>query len=146
VRIHGVGDLLTTLARCCGPVPGDPCIGFITRGRGVTVHRRDCANILRLDEGKRDRLIEVHWGDEASAELPATVVVRAYDRTGLLRDITAVLGNEGVNVLAVNSASDRASHTATIQIRLEASGIEQLSRVLDRIGSLTNVLDVQRTA
>ncbi len=145
VRIHGVGDLLTQIARCCAPVVGDPCIGFITRGRGVTVHRRDCPNILRLDETKRDRLIEVHWGvDEEAGELPATINVHAYDRTGLLRDITTVLGNEGVNVVSINSSSDRRSHTATIGIRVEAAGIEQLSRVMTRIGALTNVLDVVR--
>jgi GTP pyrophosphokinase len=146
VRIHGVGDLLTQIARCCAPVAGDPCIGFITRGRGVTVHRRDCPNILRLDEAKRDRLIEVHWGDEDAAGLAATIGVHAYDRTGLLRDITTVLGNEGVNVVAINSASDRRSHTATIRIKVEAAGIEQLSRVMARIGALTNVLDVVRVS
>ena len=145
VRIHGVGDLLTQLARCCTPAVGDPCIGFITRGRGVTVHRRDCPNMLRLDETKRDRLIEVHWGvDEETGELPATINVHAYDRTGLLRDITTVLGNEGVNVVSINSSSDKRTHTATIGIRVEATGIEQLSRVMARIGELTNVLEVAR--
>ena len=147
VRIHGVGDLLTQIARCCVPAVGDPCIGFITRGRGVTVHRRDCPNILRLDESKRDRLIEVHWGaDEETGQLPATISVHAYDRTGLLRDITTVLGNEGVNVVSINSNSDKQTHTATIGIRVEASGIEQLSRVMARIGALTNVLEVARVS
>ncbi len=147
VRIHGVGDLLTQLARCCTPAVGDPCIGFITRGRGVTVHRRDCPNMLRLDETKRDRLIEVHWGvDEETGELPATINVRAYDRTGLLRDITTVLGNEGLNVVSINSSSDKRTHTATIGIRVEATGIEQLSRVMARIGELTNVLEVARVS
>ena len=147
VRIHGVGDLLTQLARCCTPAVGDPCIGFITRGRGVTVHRRDCPNMLRLDETKRDRLIEVHWGvDEETGELPATINVHAYDRTGLLRDITTVLGNEGVNVVSINSSTDKRTHTATIGIRVEATGIEQLSRVMARIGELTNVLEVARVS
>jgi GTP pyrophosphokinase len=147
VRIHGVGDLLTQLARCCTPAVGDPCIGFITRGRGVTVHRRDCPNMLRLDETKRDRLIEVHWGvDEETGELPATINVHAYDRTGLLRDITTVLGNEGLNVVSINSSSDKRTHTATIGIRVEATGIEQLSRVMARIGELTNVLEVARVS
>jgi GTP pyrophosphokinase len=147
VRIHGVGDLLTQIARCCAPAVGDPCIGFITRGRGVTVHRRDCPNILRLDESKRDRLIEVHWGaTETTGEVPATISVHAYDRTGLLRDITTVLGNEGVNVVSINSNSDKRTHTATIGIRVEATGIEQLSRVMARIGELTNVLEVARTS
>jgi len=147
VRIHGVGDLLTQIARCCAPVVGDPCIGFITRGRGVTIHRRDCPNILRLDEAKRVRLIEVHWGtEEGEAEMSATISVHAYDRTGLLRDITAVLGNEGVNVVGLNSTSDRRSHTATFQIRVEAVDLEQLSQVMARIGELTNVLDVARVS
>jgi GTP pyrophosphokinase len=147
VRIHGVGDLLTQIARCCSPVAGDPCIGFITQGRGVTIHRRDCPNILRLDETKRARLIDVHWGAKAdSTEMSATISVHAYDRTGLLRDITTVLGNEGVNVVGLNSTSDRSSHTATIQIRVEAVDIEQLSQVMARIGELSNVLDVARVS
>ena len=147
VRIHGVGDLLTQIARCCAPAVGDPCIGFITRGRGVTIHRRDCPNILRLDEARRARLIEVHWGtEEGEAEMSATISVHAYDRTGLLRDITTVLGNEGVNVVGLNSTSDRRSHTATFQIRVEAVDLEQLSQVMARIGELTNVLDVARVS
>ncbi len=145
VRIHGVGDLLTQIARCCTPAVGDQVIGFITRGRGVTVHRRDCPNILRLDEAKRARLIEVHWGDEeVGGGLSATLSVHAYDRTGLLRDITAVLGNEGVDVVSINSQSERRTHTASISIRVEVDGIEQLSRVITRIGALTNVLEVAR--
>ena len=111
------------------------------------MHRRDCPNILRLDESKRDRLIEVHWGaDEETGQLPATISVHAYDRTGLLRDITTVLGNEGVNVVSINSNSDKQTHTATIGIRVEASCIEQLSRVMARIGALTNVLEVARVS
>jgi len=146
VRIHGLGDLLTQMARCCTPTPGDPLIGFITQGRGVTVHRRDCANVLRLPEEKQARLIEVHWSGAAEADLSATLRVRAYDRTGLLRDITTVLGNEEINVLAINSASDKRQHTAEIEVRLETHGIEELSRVIARIGELANVIEVERSA
>ncbi|HEY5720528.1 MAG TPA: bifunctional (p)ppGpp synthetase/guanosine-3',5'-bis(diphosphate) 3'-pyrophosphohydrolase, partial [Gammaproteobacteria bacterium] len=146
IQIHGIGDMLTQMARCCAPAPGDPVIGFITLGRGVTVHRRDCANILRLPDEKLARLIEVQWGGELEAQLTASVRIRAYDRTGLLRDITAVLGNEGINVLAINSVSDRRRHQAEVEVRLETHGIEELSRVIARIGELANVIEVERSA
>ncbi|HYW75702.1 MAG TPA: GTP diphosphokinase [Gammaproteobacteria bacterium] len=101
VTVAGVGNLLTRLARCCCPVPGDAIVGFITRGRGVTVHRLDCTSILRLPEAKHDRLVDVEWGSRASGRYSVDVVVEAYDRFGLLRDIATVLAAEHINVLAL---------------------------------------------
>jgi GTP pyrophosphokinase len=110
------------------------------------VHRSDCPNILRLEADKRDRLIEARWGYADEGVVPATIRIIAYDRTGLLRDITAVLGNETINVLGVTSATHPRSRIAEIEIRLESHGIEELSRVLGKIGELANVREVQRIA
>ncbi len=144
VVIEGVGDLLTHMARCCRPVPGDDVIGFITRGRGVSVHRRDCSNILRMPEENRERLIEVSWGSSGDARYPVEVVLDAYDRPGLLRDITTILAGEGINVVAANTLTDRAERRARMDLTLEITGIGQLSRALNRIGRLRNVLEVHR--
>ncbi|GBE11337.1 MAG TPA: GTP diphosphokinase [Gammaproteobacteria bacterium] len=144
VVIGGVGDLLTHMARCCRPVPGDDIIGFITRGRGVSVHRRDCPNILRMPEENRERLIEVSWGSSGDARYSVEVAVDAYDRPGLLRDITTILAGEGINVVAADTLTDRAERRARMDLTLEITGIGQLSRALNRIGRLRNVLEVHR--
>ncbi len=143
-RIHGVGNLLTQLARCCSPVPHDPIIGYITRGRGVTIHRRDCANILRLDCDDKERLIEVNWEGGAEKTYPVDIHVMAYDRSGLLRDISAVLANDKVNVMGVNTYTDPDDRIAHMGLTLEIADISQLSRVLDRISQLPNVLEARR--
>jgi len=139
-----VGNLLTHMAHCCRPVQGDDVIGFITRGRGVSVHRRDCSNILRMPEENRERLIEVSWGSSGGARYPVEVVLDAYDRPGLLRDITTILAGEGINVVAANTLTDRAERRARMDLTLEITGIGQLSRALNRIGRLRNVLEVHR--
>ncbi|MGM0594170.1 MAG: GTP diphosphokinase [Pseudomonadota bacterium] len=145
IKIRGVGNLMTNMARCCKPAPGDPIIGFITQGRGVTIHRSDCKNILNLPESKRPRLIEVEWGglDEAKT-YPVDVEIDAVDRQGLLIDIYSVLGNEKVNILATNTLSDKKSHTARIHLTLEIADIDQLSRILGRINQLPNIVGVRR--
>ena len=144
--IEGVGNLLTHIAQCCRPVPQDPIIGYITRGRGVTIHRRDCPNLLRLASNERERLLEVDWGGAGvSQELyPVEVEILAYDRAGLLRDITAILANERLNVIGVNTYTDKADYVAHMQLTLEIRDIGELSRVLSRIGQLPNVMEVKR--
>ncbi len=146
VRIEGVGDLLTQIARCCKPVPNDPIVGYITRGRGVTIHRRTCANVLRMSGEHRARLIEVEWGGSggASAAYAVDVQVQAYDRAGLLRDITNLLANERINVTALTTTTDRREHMAHIALRIDISGLDQLSRVLAKIAELPNVLVARR--
>jgi GTP pyrophosphokinase len=150
IRIQGVGNLLTAFARCCKPLPNDPVIGFITRGRGVTVHRRDCPNLLRLGASAAGRLIEVEWGgaggggEYRSPTYPVDIQVEAFDRPGLLRDITAILANEKINVVAVNVATDRKEHTAHMRLTLEIADIHQLSRVLERINQVPNVREARR--
>ena len=144
LTIEGVGNLLTRMAQCCKPVPGDAIIGFITSGRGVTVHRRDCPNALRYYSDSDERVVAVNWGRESGNTYPVDVEVTIYDRQGLLRDITAVLANEKINVLSVKSLSDKNLNTGRIELTLEISDISVLSRVLARIEQLPNVKQVRR--
>ena len=143
-NIQGVGNLLTTTARCCKPVPNDPIIGYITRGRGVTIHRQDCGNILRLQGEDRRRLIEVNWGEQTDTGYLVDILVEAYDRSGLLRDITALVANEKLNLTSVNTATDERDGIAHMQLTLEIGDISQLSRVLSRIAQLPNVISARR--
>jgi GTP pyrophosphokinase len=145
VEISGVGNLLTSMARCCHPVPNDPIVGYITRGRGVTIHRQDCGNILRLKAEDHDRLIEVEWGASGDAGYPVDISIEAYDRPGLLRDITAVFANDRINLLGVNTATDIHDGIARMSLTVEISDIGQLSRVLTRIGQLPNVVEAKRS-
>jgi GTP pyrophosphokinase len=143
-NIQGVGNLLTTTAKCCKPVPNDPIIGYITRGRGVSIHRQDCGNILRLQGEDRRRLIEVSWGEQADTGYLVDILVEAYDRSGLLRDITALLANEKLNLNSVNTSTDERDGIAYMQLTLEIGDIGQLSRVLSRIAQLPNVISARR--
>ena len=144
VHIHGVGNLLTRLARCCQPAPGDAILGFITRGEGVTIHRRDCRNLQRLEETAPERLIDVTWSDRADRRYAVDITVEAYDRRGLIRDISSLLNNEGINVTAVNTRTDPDDQVARMGLTVEVAGVDQLSRVMDRIAGLRNVRDVHR--
>ena len=145
IQIRGVGNLLTMIARCCKPAMGDPIIGFITQGRGVSIHRSDCKNILNLPEAKRSRLIEVEWGGFGSeTTYPVDIEIEAIDRQGLLIDVYTVLTNEKINVLGSQTLSDQKSHSARIDVTLEIADIDQLSRVLGRINQLPNVMEVRR--
>lgn len=146
IRVQGVGDLLTKIAGCCKPVPGDPIVGFITRGRGVTIHRRDCHISLRNVSECPERLVEVEWGGAASGTYPVDIQILAYDRQGLLRDITTLLANEKINVIAVNTQSQKKLSTATMVITLEIPNLDTLSRVLAKINQLPNVTEVRRSS
>jgi GTP pyrophosphokinase len=141
IKVRSVGNLLTNLARCCRPVPGDPIIGYITRGRGVTIHRQDCPNILNTDE--RDRLIEVGWGEDRKT-YPVRVRIRAYDRNRLLRDIGEVLGNEDVGMRSGDITKHKEKNLATFTVVMEVTDMSQLSRVLSKIEMLSNVLEARR--
>ena len=143
-KILGVGNLLTNTARCCRPVPNDAIVGYITRGRGVTIHRRDCANVLRLKDEDRDRLIDVEWGALPDRVFPVDIQIQAYDRPGLLRDVSALLANDQVNVLGVNSYTDTKDLVARMELHIEVTDIGQLSRILSRIGQLPNLIEVKR--
>jgi GTP pyrophosphokinase len=144
IKIRGVGNLLTHFAKCCHPVPFEPIMGFITLGRGVTIHRQDCANMLNLLNRHRERIIEVSWGEETQAAYAVDMLINAHDRPGLLRDITSVLLNEQVNVLASNTLTNPKTAIAHMVLTLEINDLEQLSRILDKVGQIPNVMEVRR--
>ena len=144
VRISGVGNLLTQTAQCCKPLPDDPIVGYITRGRGVSVHRADCRNVLNLAGPERARLIDVAWSSGPEETYPIEIAVEAYDRKGLLRDLTSVVSNEGVNIVSMDSDTDPDTRIVGTRITAEVRGIEQISRLLDRIGQLPNVTGCRR--
>ena len=139
VTVLGLKGLLTTMARCCNPAPGDPIVGYITRGRGATIHRQDCPNILRMKD--RERMIKVTWG-EAHQVYPVSVAIKAYDRAGLMNDISLIIGNENVNLIDIDIKVTQ--NLASILMVLEVSDISQLSRVLNRIENLPNVMEAHR--
>jgi len=141
VQVMGVGDLLSRLARCCNPVPGEPIVGYITRGKGITVHRADCPNILAEDE--RERLVPVEWGRVQEQVYPVNIRLEAWDRDGLLRDVATVVAEDRVNMASVSAISNP-DRTATIRATLEISGIAKLSRILSRLEGIKGVLSVHR--
>jgi GTP pyrophosphokinase len=144
INIMGVGDLATKMAKCCKPAPHEPIVGYITRGRGITVHRRECKNLLRYEAKEKERLIPVEWSVGTKKTYPVDIYVKAFDRQGLLRDITEVLSSDNLNVMAVNTLSDRKTYTANMTLTLDVSDVEQLSRALSKIELLPNVMEVRR--
>jgi GTP pyrophosphokinase len=146
VRISGVGNLLTQIAGCCKPVPPEPILGFITRGRGVSIHRNDCPNVLRLGVEDRARVIDVAWEESGKDTYPVSLQLAAYDRAGLLRDITAVVANENVNVAALTSGFDAREQMTLVRLSVDVVDLDQLSRVMDRLSHLANVVEVRRAS
>jgi GTP pyrophosphokinase len=141
VRVKGVGDLLVRFARCCHPIPGDPIQGFITRGKGVTVHLRSCPTVI--NEREVSRLIEVEWEAAPAQTYPIAIRVEAYDRTGLLSDITQVVAEAKVNILSASVAVGP-DHVAIVRATLQVASVSQLARVLGRIEQLKDVISVSR--
>ncbi|WP_353982060.1 GTP diphosphokinase [Salinicola endophyticus] len=144
ITVLGVGNLKTLMANCCHPVPGDQIIGYITQGRGVTIHRQDCANVLQLRSEEPRRIVDVEWGDRARTQYPVDIEIEAWDRSGLLRDVTHVLSSDRINVTSVNTATDKHDNIARMRITLEVDGLEALERIFSRIQQLPNVIDVKR--
>jgi len=140
VKVRGVGDLLTQLAQCCHPVPGDSIIGYITRSRGVTVHRHDCYNVVHEDE--KDRLIPVEWV-ETDSQYPVKIQVEAWDRVGLMRDISTLVAEEKVNITSVNLTNND-DHTIATFLTLETANLAQLSRILSKIEGIRGVISANR--
>jgi GTP pyrophosphokinase len=139
VTILGVQGLLTNLGRCCKPVPGDPIVGYITRGRGATIHRQDCPNVLRIKD--KERLVQVSWGQPRET-YPVSVRIRAYDRDGLMRDVSTLVANEGISMSSIHVSTKNS--LAIFDLVMGITDISQLSRVLNRIEALPNVLEARR--
>lgn len=144
INIDGVGNLLTHIAGCCQPVPGDDIVGYITVGRGVTIHRQDCNTAVALRGREPERLIEVNWGAEPSYSYPVDVMISAYDRPGLLRDITVALANDKVNVLSMHTQVSKDEYLASILLTVEVPSLDSLGRVLTRVSQLPNVIGAAR--
>jgi GTP pyrophosphokinase len=144
VQVHGVGNLLNHMAGCCKPLPGDAITGFITQGRGVSIHRSDCARLVKLQESAPERVIEVEWGGTPTDNYEVDVAIEAYDRHGLLSDITALFANARINVLSINTQTNKKSHTATMRLRVEVPNLASLSKLLERINRLHNVISATR--
>jgi GTP pyrophosphokinase len=146
VIVAGVPDLMTQIASCCHPVPDDPIIGFITRGRGVVVHRANCTNITSLGDEEQERLIEVEWTEQPDhVAYPVDIVITAADRRGLLRDVSSVLADEETNVIATETQTDAAHDRASMRFRVEVSDVDQLEQVCSKLRQLSDVIEVRRS-
>ncbi|PKB69677.1 MAG: (p)ppGpp synthetase [SAR202 cluster bacterium Io17-Chloro-G5] len=140
ITVLGVGDLLVHIGRCCNPIPGDPIIGFITRIRGVTVHKQDCPSVRHEDEP--ERLVNVQWGKEQQL-YPVRIIMKAYDRVGLLRDVTALVSNEGVNIASVVTG-DYSNGTVTLSLTCHTTGLDQLNKLFSKLDGVRGCISVTR--
>jgi GTP pyrophosphokinase len=144
VEIEGVGDLPTTLARCCAPLRPQPIAGYVTLGRGVTIHRSDCPSLLRMRAAKPERVLNVEWTTADTGNLSVELSVSAYDRRGLVRDVTDILAVERLSIEAMTTTTDRAAGTAHVLVAVAVSDLEQLARILKRLTSVPNVIHARR--
>jgi len=143
--VTGVGDLMCNFARCCRPVPPEPIVGYITQGRGVSIHRQDCGNFLGLNQRHPERIVEISWGDsESEAAYPVDLSLHAFDRSGLIRDITALLADDEANVVEMKSRADRDSMQVVMDISIEIKDLPTLSTVITKLEQLPNVVSVRR--
>ncbi len=144
LSIQGVSDVLTTLAKCCQPVPGDKVLGFVTRGTGITIHREQCPNILYQRNAAGERVVEVAWGVEREHTYPMNIVIEAFDRKGLLKDVSTILADERINVLEMSTRSELKDHSVQMEAKIEVAGLEVMSKILAKLDQLPNVLSVCR--
>ena len=140
IEVVGLKGLLSQIAKCCNPTPGDQIVGYVTRGRGATIHRQDCPNILQTRD--KERLLQVDWG-KIERTFPVPIKVKAYDRQGLVGDISTLLSGEGINIADVAVNVNRSF--ADLNITVEVRDLDQLSRILTRIENLPNVMEAHRT-
>lgn len=144
LSIQGVSDLMTQLAKCCQPVPGDRVLGFVTRGTGITIHRAECPNILYQQNTDAERVVEVSWGVERERTYPMGVYIHAFDRKGLLKDVSSVFADENINVTQVSTMTEQEDHSVRMQVEVEVPSLEVMSKVLAKLDQLPNVLAVKR--
>jgi GTP pyrophosphokinase len=146
IVIEGIGNLLNQLARCCQPLPGDAIAGYITRGRGVSVHRADCAQLAKLRERDANRVIAVEWGKRREANYEVDIVVKGYDRKWLHKDVTNAIAAANVQVIAVDARVDERRGTVEMNYALKVSGFDQLSGLLSQLLAVPNVIEARRIA
>jgi GTP pyrophosphokinase len=147
IVVKGISDLSVRFSKCCSPVPGDEIIGFVTRGRGISIHRTDCINMMNLPEMERARLIDAEWQAPENApeeKYLAEIKIYANNRNGLLADISKALTEKNIDILSMNTRTSRQG-LATMQTSFEVAGREELNRVIDKIRSIDSVIDIERT-
>jgi len=144
VIIEGVGNLMTSMAGCCQPVPGDPICGYITVGRGVTIHRDDCRNVLRWKKEVSPRLIQVRWRKQVDSGYPVNLLLRAYNRRELIKDISSMMATSDVTVTDINSRVDDSSDEVNIRLQVTVKDYQQLSDLLSRLNTIPNVFEARR--
>jgi len=144
ISIRGTGGVLTHLARCCSPLPGEDIIGYVTRGRGVTIHRRDCSNVLNMAAGDQERLIEVAWGTEERT-FAVQVTVTAYDRSGLIHDISGILADRELNLSSLSTGKRDRYHILPLYMTLDVPDLKTLAWVLAKLEQIPNVIDARRS-
>jgi len=144
VVVAGIDNLMLHMARCCKPIPGDEIIGYITLGEGVSVHRQDCINVLQVSDAKKARLIAAQWGKGLNNNYAVDIVIKAFNRRGLVRDISSVVAGEDVDIITIQSLTDKESNKADFKLRVELSGIDTLGRVLAKIQQIPNIIEVFR--
>ncbi|HCM46270.1 MAG TPA: GTP diphosphokinase [Colwellia sp.] len=144
ITVSGVGNLLTHMAKCCQPVPGDTISGFITQGRGISVHRQDCEQLANALNLQAERLVEVQWGSDNKQSYQASAQIVGSDRQGLLRDISTIIANERVSIVGMDSHTDKVKQTVSMHLKLEVASSELLTRVLDKLRQLDDVTQVRR--
>lgn len=147
IIVKGIHDVAVRFSKCCSPVPGDEIVGFVTRGRGVSIHRTDCINILNLSEIDRARLIDAEWQDDADSltneKYLAEINIYANNRNGLLADISKALTEKNINILSLNTRTSKQG-VVTMSMMFEISGKEELNRVIERIRNIESVVDIER--
>ena len=147
IVVKGLSDVAVHFSKCCSPVPGDEIVGFVTRGRGVSVHRTDCINIINLSEIEKSRLIEAEWEAESEGELgeySATLKIFCNDRPGLLVDITRIFTERNININGINSKTSKQG-IATIQISFNTKGKAQMNTMIEKLRQIENIIDIERT-
>ena len=147
IVVKGIHDVAVRFSKCCSPIPGDEIVGFVTRGRGITIHRTDCVNVLNMSEMDRARLIEAEWqpAENKSEKYMAEIQVYANNRTGLLVDISKTLTERNIDVTSMNVRTSKQG-TATITISFDISSVEELNRIIDKLRQIESVLDIERSA
>ncbi len=146
VEVEGVGNLPITLARCCVPLPPQPITGYVTVGRGVTIHRSNCPSLARMREVRPERVLQVEWSSADAAGVAAEIAITAYDRRGLLRDLTDVLALERLSIDAMSTVTDHDAGTAHVRLTVPVGSLDQLARVLHRLGAVPNVIQARRVS
>jgi len=144
VEIEGVGDLMSVYARCCNPLPPEPVTGYVTVGRGVTIHRSGCASLARIAARAPERLLQVEWGKSRVTRFPVDVVIHAMDRRGLVRDVSTLLADEKVNIERLTTRTDAAEGSADLSLRISVPGLDELARLLARLTALPSVISARR--